>query len=645
MQKKEGEVMGILHVGVNDLGTTHPDIAMEWDYVKNGNLTPQDVTAGSGRKVWWICSKGHSYQTNISSRAKGCGCPVCSGKVVVEGVNDLTTTHPELLKIWNYKRNDISPEKVSFGSHRKVWWACAEGHEFEAPISRISRGGKCPYCTNEKVLKGYNDLQSVMPEVLQYWDFDKNMIKPDEVAVHSNKKAWFKCDKGHSYHIVISSKTRGNIHSCPICNVYKRTSVPEKIIYYYVKKKFDNAVENYKPNWLKPKEIDVYIPELKVGIEYDGYKYHDDVSVDLAKDELCYQNGVELIRIRELECPIYESSAKFLNIAVHYKNNFSHMEDVLNELFMLLGVENDINIHKDYDDIMNVVNVGNKENCIAFTHPEVLKEWDYERNDLMNLTPNSVTEGSAIKVWWKCEKGHSYQMAVNKKIYRKDNCPYCSNKKTLKGFNDLATTHPHLIREWDYDKNKDISPDEVVYGSNKKIHWICSTCGNRWEASIVNRAKGSGCPYCDKKKTLKGINDLATVNPSLASEWNHEKNGELKPSDVTVGSGKKVWWRCKNGHEWEAVVSNRAKGIGCPYCSGKRVISGVNDLATKNPELAKQWHPTKNGDLKPSNVMANSAKKVWWLCTECGHEWEAQINNRNNRYKGEGCSRCYMKKE
>ena len=74
----------------------------------------------------------------------------------------------------------------------------------------------------------------------------------------------------------------------------------------------------------------------------------------------------------------------------------------------------------------------------------------------------------------------------------------------------------------------------------------------------------------DKVKLVKGVNDLETLNPTLAEEWNYEKNGTLTPDQVTAGSNKKVWWKCKFGHEWEAIVGSRSKGHGCPFCSGRR---------------------------------------------------------------------------
>ena len=132
---------------------------------------------------------------------------------------------------------------------------------------------------------------------------------------------------------------------------------------------------------------------------------------------------------------------------------------------------------------------------------------------------------------------------------------------------------------------------------------------------------------------------IAESNPELIAEWHQTKNVNLTPENVSAGSGKKVWWLCGKGHEWDATVSsrsNRTKGSNCPYCSGSKCIKGENDLGTTHPELSKQWHPTKNGDLKPEDVSAGSNKRVWWQC-EKGHEWDAVINNRSKR---KNCPYC-----
>ena len=129
--------------------------------------------------------------------------------------------------------------------------------------------------------------------------------------------------------------------------------------------------------------------------------------------------------------------------------------------------------------------------------------------------------------------------------------------------------------------------------------------------------------------------------PHLLSEWDYEMNKELDPTSVTYKSKKRVWWKCEKGHSWISAVDNRTNGSTCPYCSGKLPIVGVNDLKTLRPDLALEWHPSKNGALKPENVKEFSAKRVWWICRK-GHEWEAAISNRTSQ--NSGCPYCSNKK-
>ena len=134
--------------------------------------------------------------------------------------------------------------------------------------------------------------------------------------------------------------------------------------------------------------------------------------------------------------------------------------------------------------------------------------------------------------------------------------------------NNLLSTKPLLARQWHLSKNKPFRPEDVTSGSNKKVWWRCPK-GHEWQASIVNRSKGRGCPYCSGKLPTPDT-CLEKVNPVIAGQWHPSKNAGLTPKDVTSGSSKKVWWLCKSGHEWQATINNRTKGNGCPDCSGRR---------------------------------------------------------------------------
>lgn len=255
--------------------------------------------------------------------------------------------------------------------------------------------------------------------------------------------------------------------------------------------------------------------------------------------------------------------------------------------------------------------------CRLYHKEALLREWDTAHN--LPMTPQTVTYGSHKSAWWRCENGHEWKAA----IYTRSagaRCPYCTGRKVMVGFNDLATQSPELTREWDYKKNVPLVPADVSAGSHRSVWWRCEK-GHSWRASIHSRASGCGCPVCAGRQILVGENDLATVDPELAQEWDTTRNGKLTPQDVLPGTEKKVWWVCGHGHHWRAAVSARTnRQSGCPICAGKQVLAGFNDLASQYPALAAQWDAEKNGKLTAQQVTPTSNRKAWWICGK-GHSY------------------------
>ena len=238
-----------------------------------------------------------------------------------------------------------------------------------------------------------------------------------------------------------------------------------------------------------------------------------------------------------------------------------------------------------------------------------------------------------------------------------------------------------ILEEWNTEKNGDLTPHDVRPKSAKRIWWIHPyddpETGKHyefeWETQVYNRTNGSGCPYLRKgnfrkkwpevdengrmttnpnlrlRKSLNYTESLSVSHPELAKEWHPTKNGDLTPDDITEGCNRRVWWQMpyedpKTGRhfdfEWEARVKDRTwKHAGCPYLTGHKIWVGFNDLATVNPPLAQQWHPTRNGTLKPSDVTAYSSRKVWWLYKYTdpktgktfNYQWEESVANRSHK--------------
>lgn len=244
-------------------------------------------------------------------------------------------------------------------------------------------------------------------------------------------------------------------------------------------------------------------------------------------------------------------------------------------------------------------------------------------------------EKSNKKVWWKCSVNplHEWEAIICNRN-KGTGCPMCSGRVT-DATNNLLVKYPEIGKEWHPTKNS-IGADKVVGGSNKEYWWRCSTNPfHEWEASPNTRVRGNGCPHCTGRTTFGG-NTVKDKYPQLVSEWDKEKNGDLTPSDVCPKSDLKAWWLCpEKRHSFQTKISSRTSGTGCPVCKN-RVVVKENCLETLFPEIAKEWHPTKNS-LKTSEVLPNYSKNVWWKCSK-RHEWEATPTNRT-RFNSQ-CPAC-----
>ena len=220
-------------------------------------------------------------------------------------------------------------------------------------------------------------------------------------------------------------------------------------------------------------------------------------------------------------------------------------------------------------------------------------------------------------------------------IDKERDTPRILEKKYLsKKEGSLVAGFPNLVKELHPSKNGTLNPEVIPTHSQKKLWWL-GRCGHEWEAAVYSRAgNGNGCPYCSSNMVLPGFNDLKSKYPDIAAQWHPLMNGSLKPDQILSNSNKKYWWLGKCGHEWDAPASHRVSGRGCPICAGKRILIGFNDLKSQYPEIAAEWHPTKNKPLTPQTIAAKSNKKVWWR-DNLGHEWQAVVHDRTDR--GNGC--------
>jgi len=273
------------------------------------------------------------------------------------------------------------------------------------------------------------------------------------------------------------------------------------------------------------------------------------------------------------------------------------------------------------------------ERNLAVLHPAVAATWHPSKN--AQLMPTDVLPASMKRVWWQCAEGHEWEITVDKRVGR--DCPFCSGRRVTPE-NNLAAMHPERARQWHPTRNGDLTPQEVLPGYSRLVWWLCGTCGHEWQAKPSSRMRGSGCRECSRSFPRRATEPLSVTHPEVAAQWHPTANGGATPDQVTYGSGRRVWWQCAAGHEWEATVASRASsGNRCPYCAGKRA-SAERNLAVTAPALAAQWHPTRNGNLVPKELLPGTARRVWWQC-ETGHAWKSSPNARQYGDKG-GCPYC-----
>ena len=498
--------------GFNDLQTKYPKLATEWHTVKNGDLKPDAILFGSHKTVWWKCQFGHEWEAEVKSRTlQKTGCPFCSGRRTIVGVNDLQTKCPDISKEWNYEKNgNLIPADVSFHSNKRVWWKCRFGHEWETTVANRTGKGKtgCPVCSNKKIIPGYNDLATFRPQLIKEWDFEKNkglvdgngadISTPDKVSPVSGNSVWWRCDKGHEWKTKISNRAKGN--GCPFCS-NAGTSLPEQSVAFYLEQ-VCTVEQRVK---IANKEIDIYLPDYKIGVEYDGMFYHKAKRIhkEIEKDKKLNEHGIQIIRIKESDINRVEDNHIYYDFD-YMRTNFVWALDQLclilvsctgNEQFKTI----DIDAQRDMLKIRARYDLYVKKNSFSELFPDIAKEWNYEKNGL--LTPDMFTIGSDIRVWWICDKGHEWQTSISHRTSRGDGCPFCSWKRVLKGYNDFATYcmengRKNVLDEWDYDKN-DKDPSSYSSRCKDKVWWKCSK-GHEWFASIGSRAVGHGCPVCNR---------------------------------------------------------------------------------------------------------------------------------------------------
>jgi len=566
--------------GFNDLATKRPDLLDEWDYEKNAPLKPEEVFPGSRRKVWWKCKYGHEYFMTVGQKSKGCRCSVCrSIRGRMSGTDDLAAMYPELATEWSEKNLPLTPDRVfNWGNRKSFWWKCPEcGIEYRYSVRGRLEGYSCPYCAGFELKQGFNDLGTTDPDIAAEWDYSRNEGKvPEQFFRTSRRYTWWKCRRGHSYGCRINERTVER-KECYICEAEFSACLPGMLAIRYAKQ--SGLMVNV---WHKCSEecvLETYIPEIKLAIETAG------VSVE---KQLLQEEKRQRFKSLGIRCEIIKRDPERIKMAQAVRKAFGDAgveisSDIREDIRILkeefAGPPRKISDSaKPFLDKRGRIHGyrSRKRESLSVTNPELISQWA-ERN--YPFTIDDEIASSADAVWWKGQCGHEWKAIVrNRTGKKKTGCPYCSNRKVLKGFNDLASQYPELLSEWS-EKNYPTRPDEIIATSMNKYIWKCEK-GHEWTTSAANRVHGNGCPICAKDPLVRGVNDFATEHPELVTLWS-EKNLPLKPEDIRTGYRKQVWWRCQCcGEDFKAQTKTEIyymERCGQALCSRCREEVGKED--------------------------------------------------------------------
>lgn len=627
-----------------------PEISKEWDYEKNGDLLPSNVTYGSHLDVYWKCPIcNQSYKKKICNRTapakqktESKKCPVCLGRQIVPGYNSLMAQFSSIVaEEWDYEKNVLDPDTIAPKSNKKCWWKCNKGHSYQStPNAKVTNnGGNCPYCSHQRLLIE-NSLAMVKPQLAEEWDYESNKpFSPEDVSAYSNESFGWICSKcGHKWLAKVNNRSNGR--GCPECSKGAHSSFPEQVIYYFVKQVFPDAINSYL---LKGYELDVFIPSLKIGIEYDGEFYHkNSLSKDVEKSLIMLDNGIHLIRIRESNCP--ELIVPGVEVyTFEYSSTYEKLVPILKHIIKELckksnvAFELQIDIDSVRNDILSSLYTIPYEKSFEYYRLKCAEEgkelkaiWDIERNE--SLKPHMVTPFSEKEVFWICvnNTSHKWKNTV-KSVALGYGCQKCAKR------------YQYTTEEWII-AARSVHGDKYEYGNTVYVNTrtpVAIQCPRHgiFEQLPSEHLAGKGCKYC-AKQAFHPIDSLSKLYPEIAKQWDYEKNAQtgITPEEIGINATQKFWWHCTNGkeHSFLATISKRVAGTKCAVCHGKQV-SYDTSIEYLYPDLVKEW--SEKNIYKPSEVTKGSEKKIWWRC-KCLKHPDYQATPYSRIKLKTGCPLC-----
>lgn len=450
----------------------------------------------------------------------------------------LIDADPQVAYEWCYEKNaGWGPEHFSRASGVKAWWRCSACNRvYKAQINnRTVNKSECPYCKSKLVCDD-NSLVMRYPAVAREWHPRKNgKLKPGDVMYASGLRAWWLCATcGHEWNAVISTRTTQEA-CCPACYESRMEYARE-----HPREKRRNRISLNEKSKAPDRSSKAH------GVKYD--RPLSRTHPKIAKEWHPTKNG--------------QWSARDLSAGSDTKVWWKCAVDSGHEWQAPVYIRTGRGSGCPYC----AGKRASDSNSLKAMYPEVAKLWHFPRN--AGLKPGCVTAHSSRSVWWRCRKDqeHIWRTKIAVQV-KSQGCPFCARTRASEEYN-LKALYPDVARQWHTTLNGPVKPEQVLPSSSKKFWWRCKVGPDHvWSATPANRTGlDSGCPFCSGRKASV-TNSLAKLYPKIAREWDKNKNGSLRPADVTAGSGKEIWWRCSEGHAWKMTVHKRtSRRTGCPRC-------------------------------------------------------------------------------
>jgi very-short-patch-repair endonuclease len=512
---------------------------------KNGQIKPRDVFKSSHKNYYFNCVCGHVINPSLKTITSGQWCGYCC-KPSRQLCDDLdcekcfnrSFASSDKAKFWSDK-NEVKPRDVFKSSNKKYYFDCDCGHEIEQPLSDITSGYWCGYCSNppkklcdDQECKSCYEKSFASSDKAKFWSDKNGQIKPRDVFKSSHKKYYFDCDCGHEIEQPLSDITSGRW--CGYCNGDRLCS--EEDCKFCFNKSFassDKAKFWSDKNELKPKEVSKSSGKL--------YFFNCDCG-------------------HEIEVVLYSIIAG---------SWCGYCSDPPQKLC-------------DCEKCFN--------NSFASNHKA--RFW----SDKNEVKPRDVFKSSNNKYLFDCDCGHEIEQSLGH-IIDGSWCGYCSNKKLCNKpecnfcFNNSFASN-HKARFWS-DKNE-VKPRDVFKSSNNKYLFDCD-CGHEIEQPLSDITSGRWCGYCSKpprklcdKKECNVCYEKSFASNDKARFWS-VKNGEIKPRDLFKSAYKKYFFVCNKGHHFDQSLNAINSGSWCRYCINKTQQKVNDKLIPYFPTLVQEF--------------------------------------------------------